>query len=94
MTQAICIHEIRMLKNAYYGALFEAHVCLTVMVFCFVQPNKTWIFMISDFSTSTFDLVGKNLQISHQPLKTKMNVKNVKKKKKKKKKKTLIKLIK
>ena len=36
-------------------------------------------------STSTFDLVGKNLQISHQPLKTKMNVKNVKKKKKKKK---------
>ena len=37
-------------------------------------------------STSTFNLVGKNLQISHQPLKTKMNVKNVKKKKKKKKK--------
>ena len=32
-------------------------------------------------STSTFNLVGKNLQISHQPLKTKMNVKNVKKKK-------------
>ena len=49
MTQAICIHEIGMLSNAYYEALFEAHVCVTVMVFSFVRPNKTWIFMIYDF---------------------------------------------
>ena len=36
-----------------------------------------WFQKIST-STSTFNLVGKYLQISHQPLKTKMNVKNVK----------------
>ena len=50
------------------------------------SPHK----IVASTSTSTFNLVGKNLQISHQPLKTKMNVKNVKKKKKKKKKKKLI----
>ena len=60
--------------------MFKYIYLMAHIIMCIWSMTETKVKLDKSTFTSTFNLVGKNLQISHQPLKTKMNVKNVKKK--------------